>query len=447
MEHVDTLVIGFGKAGKTLAGALAKRGQKVALVERSPQMYGGTCINIACIPTKALEFKSRHPHATGKTESDYAAAIAAKRELTTMLRGKNYAKIAGTGAEIIDGTAAFLSPDVVRVTCADGIIRDITAERIVINTGATSRVGKIAGLEQSKRLYTSSSIMELDTLPKELVIVGASYIALEFASIYANFGAHVTVLQRGTTFLPKADQEIAAQIKADFAARGIRVLEQAQIRSGHEDAEGLTLTLDVAGQTEQLKADAVLFAIGRRPNTDELNLAQAGVELDEQGAIKVTNRLQSTNPKVWAAGDVKGGEQFTYISLDDFRILLSQFVGDGTRTTDNRGLIPHTVFIDPPYASIGMTEEAARAEGLAIRVSHLPVAGVPKAHILETPRGLLKLILEEESERILGAHFYSPEAHEIIHIVEVAMVAGLSFKVLRNMIFAHPTMAEALNDL
>lgn len=444
MEHVDTLIIGFGKAGKTLAGALAKRHQKVVLVEKSSLMYGGTCINIACIPTKALEVKARKAHTS--PQEHYARSIAEKRELTARLRQKNYDKVAGTGAQIIDGTARFLDAGTVRVTLADGSTRDFTADHFVVNTGAVSIRPPVAGLENSKRVYTSTEMMELETLPEELVIVGAGFIALEFASIYTNFGSHVTILSRGSTFLPKADQEIAAAIRADLISRGVTILDEAQLLGGSE-AERLTLRVSVAGREQTLTADGVLLAVGRKPATEGLGLEKAGVELDRRGAIVVNERLQSSNPKILAAGDVKGGEQFTYISLDDFRILHSQLTGDGSRTTQNRELVPHTVFLDPPYASIGLTEEQAREQDLDYRVSRLPVAGIPKALVLEKPVGLMKIILENGTEKILGAHFYAPESHEIIHIIMVAMKAGLPYTALRNMIFAHPTMAEALNDL
>ena len=246
--------------------------------------------------------------------------------------------------------------------------------------------------------------------------------------------------------LPKADQEIAAAIRADLISRGVTILDEAQLLGGSE-AERLTLRVNVAGREQTLTADGVLLAVGRKPATEGLGLEKAGVELDRRGAIVVNERLQSSNPKILAAGDVTCGEQFTYISLDDFRILHSQLTGDGSRTTQNRELVPHTVFLDPPYASIGLTEEQAREQDLDYRVSRLPVAGIPKALVLEKPVGLMKIILENGTEKILGAHFYAPESHEIIHIIMVAMKAGLPYTALRNMIFAHPTIAEALNDL
>lgn len=446
MQTYDTIVIGFGKAGKTLAATLSKKGQKVALIERSAQMYGGTCINIACIPTKTLEFKSRKRLGGLDKNDAYRQAIAEKTQLITALRGKNYAKIAGTGATIIDGEASFVDPQTIEVKLTSGAVEQFTASQFVINTGASSVRLPISGLEASARVYTSETLLDLAELPEHLVIVGASYIGLEFASIYANFGAKVTVLQRGGVFLPAVDRDIAAAIKADLEARGVRIVDKATVLSGREDTR-LHLTVSVDGQTEVMDADALLLAVGRKPATAALHLDRAGVATRDDGSIVTDETLKTTNPRVWAAGDVKGGEQFTYISLDDFRIILSQMLGDKSRTTQNRGPVPHTMFIDPPYASIGLSEEAAKAAGLDYVVSKLPVAAIPKAHILEEPKGLLKLILEKGSEKILGAHFYAPESHEVIGIIEMAMKAGLPYSVVRQTIFAHPTMAEALNDL
>lgn len=442
MQTVDTLVIGFGKAGKTLAGALAKRGERVVLVEKSSQMYGGTCINIACIPSKTLEFKSRKYH----EDRYYERALTEKRQFIAKLRQKNYDKIAGTGAEIVDGVAYFLDRDHVRVEKADGTLVDYAPKKILINTGAVNQRIAIPGLETSKRVMTSTELLDCETLPERLVIVGTSFIGLEFASIFTNFGAKVTLLQRGEVFLPKTDREMAATIKQDLLARGIEILEKAQIVRGVE-GDALTLTVSVDGEERTLSADGVLLALGRKPLTEGLGLDKAGVELDERGAIRVTSTLKTTNPKVWAAGDVKGGPQFTYVSLDDFRIVLGDMLGKGERSTENRPLMPYAMFIDPPYAHIGLTEEEAKAKGLDYVVSKLPAAGIPKANIMESPRGLLKVILEKGTEKILGAHFYCVESHEIIHIIQMAMRADLPYSVIRNNIFAHPTIAEALNDL
>lgn len=450
MKNYDVIVIGFGKAGKTLAATLAKKGKKVALVEKSKAMYGGTCVNVACIPTKTLENRS-HKGLEMKTwdekKSWYKEAFRQKVSLNSLMNPANYAKVTAAGVTVYDGTASFVDDHTVNVEIAEGNLL-ISADKILINTGALPITLPIQGLENSSLVYTSETLLQRDDLPKHLVIQGSSYIALEFASIFRNFGAEVTILQRGNQFLPNDDDEVVAVIRKDLEDRGITILENATITEGSEKDGELSLSVNVNGVGVEIKANALLQAVGRKPNTEGLALEKAGVALTEKGAIQVNEKLQTTNPHIWAAGDVKGGLQFTYISLDDFRILLPQFLEEeGNRTVANRGPIPYILFIDPPFAKIGLTEKEAKARGRNVKVSSIMANTAPKAKILAQPRGILKIVLDAETEEILGAHFYCAEAHEIIHIIEVAMKAGLPYSEIRNMIFAHPVMAEALNDL
>ena len=448
--HYANLIIGFGKAGKTLAGFLAKKGESVALVERSKERYGGTCINVACIPSKSLEYSARLSAAAGgdfaaKAER-YRAAIAEKRRLTAMLREKNYAKVSGAGAVVIDGTASFVDAHTVRIAGADGE-QIVTAERIFINTGALPFVPPIPGAAESVHVYTSETMMELDELPAELVIIGGGYIGLEFASYYANFGSSVTVVQDGDTFIPREDSEIAARVRRHMEDCGIRILTGTEIKRIEDRAAGADVIVQTPDGESTCTANAVLIATGRRPNIKGLALDAAGIAVTERGAVAVDEHLRTNVPHIWAMGDVTGGLQFTYISLDDFRIVKDQLAGSSARTTANRGAVPYSVFLDPPLSRVGMSEEEARRAGFDVRIARLETAAVPKAQVYKKPVGLLKAIVDAKTDIVLGAHFFCPESQEMINLIKAAIDHGITASALGSAVYTHPTMTEALNDL
>jgi len=451
MKSYKNIVIGFGKGGKTLAGALAQAGQSVALVERDPKMYGGTCINVACIPTKSLENSARLSAAQGGGFEEkavrYREAVAEKDRLTAMLRRKNYDKAVSAGAEVLTGTASFLDPHRIRVAFPDGSAEELQGERFFINTGSRPFIPPIDGLAQSAFAYTSETLMARGELPRRLAIIGGGYIGLEFSSYFANFGSQVTVIQDGEAFIPREDAEVARSVLDSLTARGVTILRSCRILSVRDEAGCAVLSLETADGARALEADAVLVATGRRPDLSELNLSAAGVELTERGAVKADEHLRTTAPHIWVMGDAAGGAQFTYISLDDFRIVRSQLLGDGSRTTRNRGEVPYTVFLDPPLSRVGLSEEEAVQKGLRFKVARLPAAAIPKAQVLRRPAGMLKAIVDAESGLILGAHFFCAESQEMINLVKLCMDAKLPYTVLRDSIYNHPTMSEALNDL
>lgn len=452
MRSYDHVIIGFGKGGKTLAGALAASGQKVALIEKSGQMYGGTCINVACIPSKYLENQARISKQAGGSFEEkadrYQKAVQGKRALTAKLRAKNYHKVADVpGAEVLTGTASFEDQHHILVKYPDGTFETVEAGKIYINTGASPFIPPIPGLKESRFMYTSETMMELESLPKRLVIIGGGYIGVEFASYYANFGSQVTVIQNGADFLPREDQETAGHALESMTSRGIRILFQTDIEKVEDMEQEAALTISRDGQRSELRADAILAATGRRPNIEGLHPERAGVELTARGAIQVDDRLRTTAPNVWAMGDVTGGLQFTYMSLDDFRIVKSQVLGDGDRTAQNRGSIPYSIFIDPPFSRVGLTEKEAREQGYEVKTAKLPAAAIPKAMVLEKTDGFLKAVIDAKTGKILGAHLFCAESHEMINTVKVVMDAGLPYTVLKDGIFTHPTMSEAMNDL
>ena len=454
MNAFDVIIIGFGKGGKTLAAEFAKRGQKVAIIERSDKMYGGTCINIGCIPTKTLvhqaKMASALKDATFEERSEfYRNAVSVKESVTSALRNKNYHNLADNpNVTVYTGIGSFVSTDVVAVRTATEEIR-LTSKQIIINTGAETVIPPIEGVAGNPFVYTSTSIMELADLPRRLVIIGGGYIGLEFASMYASFGSQVTVLESYPELIAREDRDIAASVKETLEKKGIVFRMNAKVQSVNrvEDKAIVTFADSQTNEVFVLEADAVLLATGRRPNTKDLNLEVAGVEVDVRGAIIVDEYLKTTNPNIRAVGDVKGGLQFTYISLDDYRIVREDLFGDKERRTGDRNPVSYSVFIDPPLSRIGLNEEEARRQNRDIIVKKLPVMAIPRAKTLGETDGLLKAIIDKNTGKILGCVLFAPDSGEVINTVAVAMNTGQDYTFLRDFIFTHPSMSEALNDL
>lgn len=447
----DAVIIGFGKGGKTMAGALGAAGKKVALIEKSDRMYGGTCINVGCIPTKSLVYRAGLAAAKGGSFEEkaaaYKAAMEQKEDLTTRLRGKNYQKLdSNPNITVIDGTASFQSPHVVEVE-KDGRTFQVEGEQIFINTGSSAFIPPIEGLKGNPYVYTSEGLLNLTELPSRLVIIGGGYIGVEFSSIYASFGSKVTILQDGDIFLPREDEEIAGAVRESLESRGIRVMTGVKVKALEQAGGKALVAVDNGKEVQKLEAEAVLVATGRRPNTAGLNLEAAGVEIGPRGGIVTDDSLTTTAPHIYAMGDVRGGLQFTYISLDDFRIVKSKVLGDGSYTLKERGAVPYSVFLIPPFSRVGLSEKEAVEKGYKVKVARLAAAAIPKAQVLEQPAGLLKAVIDEETGLILGAHLFCQESYEMINMIKLAMDAKVPYQVLGDTIYTHPTMSEAFNDL
>jgi len=449
LENVKNFIIGFGKAGKTLAGFLGSRGESVVLVEKDKRMYGGTCINVGCIPSKFLSNKATLRKVSNlDNETYYKETVTAKKELIAKLNKANYDKVAGVpNVKIIDGIASFVNADVVEVK-TDSEVVQIQAERIFINTGLVPVVPKIEGLNLSERIHTSETIMDMETFPESLAIVGSGYIGLEFTSTYSLFGSRVTVFGDNPKFLPRDDEDIAELVKTELETQGAEFKLGVKVKKFVEEADGVNLYFENAdGKEEVKKFSAVLVATGRRPDTAELALDKAGVSLGEHGEIKVNDRLETNVPHIYALGDVHGGLQFTYLSLDDFRIIKSVLFNDGKYNLNERKHIPFNVFVIPSLAKVGMNETEAKAAGVSYKLAKLPVMAIPKAKILGNQSGLFKVLIDENTGKILGANLFGVEAHEIINLFTLAMNEGISYESLRDQIYTHPTMAESFNDL
>ncbi len=458
MESFYAIIIGFGKGGKTLATYLAKNGKKVALIEKSPLMYGGTCINIGCIPTKTLIHSAKLASekdflAWEEKKKFYREAIDNKNKITSFLRDKNYHNVADNdNVTIFNGHGSFVSENKVKVTDTKGQELIIQAEYIFINTGSQSIIPNIKGVE-SENIYTSTSLLELNNLPDTLIIVGGGYIGLEFASMYASFGSKVTVLEGGDKLISREDRDIADAVMASLQAKGVSFEMNVKVTSfetkdiPNDGTREVRVNFTQQGKELSLKADAVLLATGRKPATENLNLQAAGVEIDDRGAIKVNEYLQSTNNRIFALGDVKGGAQFTYISLDDYRIVVDYLFNTKKRKMQDRQDIVYSVFIDPPLSRIGLSELDAKNMGLNYKVKTLAVSAIPRARTIGQTDGLMKAIIDNNDGKILGCTLFCAESSEIINIVALAVKSGLSADVLRNFIFTHPSMSEAFNDL
>ncbi|EGQ2846655.1 FAD-containing oxidoreductase [Staphylococcus pseudintermedius] len=438
MNQYDLIVVGFGKAGKTLAKFAAQQGKRVAVIEKSAEMYGGTCINIGCIPSKVLVHD-------GIEAASFNDAMQRKRDVVNALNSKNYHNLADEETvDVINMTASFKSAHAIDLLNAQGeAVQTIEGKNIVINTGAKSVIPNIKGIDTSQRVYDSKAIMDLTQQPKRLVIVGGGYIALEFASIFANFGTTVTVLERSDQILKREDAVIAQQVTEDLTQKGIQFIYNAETKAIEDEAD-VTKVVTNQGTFE---ADAVLVATGRKPNTEGLNLEAAGVQLGQRGEIIVNDKLQTSVDHIYAVGDVHGGLQFTYISLDDFRIVKSQLFGDGKRTLAPRGVVPYTMFIDPPMARVGMTATEAREKGYDILENQVAVNTMPRHKINNDTRGLFKAVVDAKSGQVLGATLYGQQSEELINIVKLAIDQQLPYAVLRDNIYTHPTMAESFNDL
>lgn len=437
MKTVKNIIIGFGKGGKTLAKFLAKKGEKVLVIEKSNQMYGGTCINIACLPSKRLIIEAGNG-------VDFVDAVNGKNKMTSMLRGKNYHMLADEKTvTVLDGTAKFTGDHEVAVTLTNGQVEEYRGERIFINTGAVPVMLPIPGLAESSAILDSTAAMAQAELPKKLVIIGAGYIGLEFASMFAEYSSEVTVLDLHDNFLPREDDDIAAEIKRDLELNGVKFELGVKITK----VDDHTIYYEKNGESLTITADRILVATGRKPNTENLGLKNTKIKLTERGAIVVDDYLRTNVKNVWAIGDVKGGLQFTYISLDDFRIIKDQLYGDAQRKVSDRINVPYSVFITPALSRVGLNEKEAKAQKVEYELKKLPVAAIPKAQVLKDPRGLFKALINPANNQILGVTLYGAESYELINQISLAMKMKIPAHVLRDQIYTHPTMSESFNDL
>ncbi len=451
-EDVDLLVVGGGKAGKSLAMDRATAGWRVVMVERDK--VGGTCINVACIPTKSLVGSARtlltaRRAAQMGVEVDGEPSVALdllrrhKESVVSGMVSAHEAMFAASGMDFVRGTARFTGARTVDIATADGQRRVVRGRDVVINTGTVPAVPDLPGLADAQ-VWTSETILRLDRLPDTLLVVGGGYIGCEFASMFAIFGTRVTVLHAGTQLLPREDPDIAAAVMDILTQQGAEVRLGARAIGVHRAPGhgGVVVALDGG---DQVSAQEVLLATGRAPVTAGLGLDAAGVRLTERGFVGVDDHLRTTAERTWAAGDVAGSPQFTHASWSDFRILRENLTGGSAVTTGR--LVPYTVFTTPELARVGMTEAEARAEGYRVKVARLPLAAIPRAKTLHDTVGMWKAVVDADTDQILGAALLGQNAGEVISAVQMAMLGGLRYQQVRDAVITHPTMGEGLNLL
>ena len=446
----DVLVVGFGKGGKTAAHVLTDAGRRVVLIEQSADMYGGTCPNVGCVPTKMLVHYSNARRHDDDAQEFFADSIAGVRDLTSAFRAGNFEALDGKDtATVITGAAHFVDPHTVAVGEGEDRVT-VTAPTILVNTGSEPVVPPIPGLAESSHLVSGTELTRTANLPERLTVIGGGYLGLEFASIYRHFGTHVTVLESAERLLPREDEDIAAAVAEILLGDGVDVITGARITRIEDTGATSTVHYEKDGGSHTVEASALLPATGRRPVTAGLRLDAAGVHTGPNGAVEVDEYLRTSQPHIFALGDVNGGPQFTYISLDDARIVLDQLMGDGKRTTADRVAVPHTLFVTPQLATVGLTEHEARAAGRNIKVSREKVADIiamPRAYTVEETRGVMKFIVDADTDLVLGAALLSIDAQEIINTVALAMRHDITATELRDSIYTHPSSTEAINEV
>jgi len=451
----DAIVIGAGQAGKPLSIALANAGWKTAVIERLH--VGGTCVNVGCTPTKTMVASARVAYLarraadygvhTGEVSVNLAKVRRRKQSVVDSFRGGGQRAIENTkNLDLLFGEASFTGPQSIAVKMNDGEPRRLIAKKIFINTGCRPADPRVEGLDQITVL-DSTSIMELDELPEHLLVLGGGYIGLEFGQMFRRFGSRVTIVQRASQLLGREDQDVADEVAKIVREDGVEVLLDTEAARVEKGASGeIRLTAQTPEGERTLTGSHLLVAAGRIPNTGALKLPAAGIETDKNGFIKVDERLETNVAGVYALGDVKGGPQFTHISYDDYRIIRTNLLEGGDARINDR-FTPYTVFIDPQLGRVGLSESEARAKGLNIRVAKMPMSYVARALEMSESRGFMKVVIDADTNQILGCAILGVEGGEIMSMIEIAMMGKLPYAVLKDAIFAHPTLAESLNNL
>jgi pyruvate/2-oxoglutarate dehydrogenase complex dihydrolipoamide dehydrogenase (E3) component len=448
-EEYDMVILGGGKAGKTLAMDRAKAGQNVCLVEIG--MIGGACINVACIPTKTLvrsagvtELVRRAAAFGAVTESvsvNMPRIAARTAEVVQGMVDYHLKLFAASGLHLLLGTGRFVEPRVIEVTGHAGSIRRVTAPRIYVNLGTDAAIPAVPGLAKAAPL-THVGALKLDTVPERLLVLGGGYIGMELAQAFRRLGSTVVIIEHGMQLAAREDGDVATAIQRLFAEDGIELaLNATPVRVDGRSGESVTVTLENGAS---FTGSHVLVAAGRTPRTAGVGLEVAGVALDARGFIKVDQYLQTTAPGIWGLGESAGSPMFTHVSMDDYRVVKSGITG-GTRSTTGR-LIPYCVFIDPEFARVGLSEREAHDAGIAYRLATLPVRMIPRAQTLSEQKGFMKALVGSDGH-ILGFAMLGAQAGEVMTSVQMAMLGSLDFTALRDGIIAHPTLAEGLNML
>jgi dihydrolipoamide dehydrogenase len=456
MKQYDAIIIGSGQAGVPLSKKLANAGKKTLLIEKS--VVGGTCINDGCTPTKAMIASARIAYLAGRCNNMGIAIKGYKVDMKQIKKRKDgIVKEFREGAQnsiektpnldLAFGEATFESAKIISVKLKNGKTSQFTAEHFFINTGGQTIIPKnIEGIDEINYL-TSHTILELDEVPEHLLIIGGNYIGLEFGQMFRRFGSEVTILEKSQQLLFREDEDISAEITRLLKNEGIKVYTNAKTTRFKQKEKGkITATIQTNGKEIKIKCSHVLIAIGRAPQTEALGLIKAGVKTDEKGNILVNTRLRTNVKGIYALGDVKGGPAFTHISYNDYTIVYRNLIEKQNLSTRNRP-VPYCMFTDPELGRIGITEKEAREKGLNIKVARLPMSRVARAIETGDTRGLMKAIVDADTKKILGVAIVGAEGGEIMSVLQMAMLGGITYERIRYCVFAHPTYSESLNNL
>jgi pyruvate/2-oxoglutarate dehydrogenase complex dihydrolipoamide dehydrogenase (E3) component len=452
-EHFDTVLLGSGQGGKALAWHLARSGQKVGVVER--RWVGGSCPAVACLPSKneiwsaRVAYLAQHAQQfgtlTGPVKTDMEKVRQRKQNMVEREIEAHLRAYQESGAELIMGSGRFTAPRTLEVLLNSGEIRTVMGDRVVINVGTHAAIPDIPGIAAARAL-THIEALELDYLPVHLIVLGGGYVAVELAQAYRRFGSRVTIIEPARQLMGREDAEVATELERILREEGVRILLGARPITVHgRSGDEVAVTLQTANGEQKLEGSDLLVAVGRRPNTDDIGLAVAGVELGAAGYIRVNERLETTAPGVWAIGECAGSPQFTHASIDDARILRDNMAG-GNRSTTGR-LMPRVLFTDPPLAHVGLSEGEASRQGIPVRIGRLPISGVLRTLATDEVQGFMKVLVSDNDDRILGFTMIGSEAGEVMTAVQTAMLADLPYPRLRDAVITHLTMAEGLGRL
>jgi len=452
-EEFDLLILGSGAGSKLLAWTFAGQGQRVAVVER--KYVGGSCPNIACLPSKNVIHTAQFAHDVRRSEEfgvsveniriNMAAVRDRKRRMVKGLVDTHLALYQQSGAELIMASGRFVGPKILEATLHDGSKRWLRGKNVVIGTGTHAAIENIPGLAAAQPL-THVEALELDILPEHLIVLGAGYVGLEFAQAMRRFGSRVTIIDRNHRVLHREDDDITEGLQSLIQDEGVELVLNARIKNvSGISGQSVRIAFEQTGTEKSIESTHILVAAGRVPNTRDIGLELAGIELTETGYIKVNERLETTAAGVWAVGEVAGSPQFTHISEDDFRVVRDNILGGNHVTTDRQ--VPFCLFTDPEFARIGMSEKEAREKRIAYRLFKVPMAAVLRARSLMETRGFLKCLVGRDNDRILGFAAFGVGAGEVMGCVQIAMLAELPYTVLREAVLAHPTIPEGLISL
>jgi pyruvate/2-oxoglutarate dehydrogenase complex dihydrolipoamide dehydrogenase (E3) component len=453
LENYDLVILGGGTGSTIAAWTFASRGQRVAVIER--RYIGGSCPNIACLPSKNILQSARVASYFRRGKEfgivadgfrvDMPAVRARKRAMVSGLNEMYLDNFKQTGAEFILGSGRFISPKTLEVTLPDGSSRLLHGANVIVSTGTRAALESIPGLAEAEPL-THIEALELDQIPGHLIVIGGGYVGLELSQGMRRFGSKVTVIDRNDRLLHNEDDDVTEALANLFREEGIETALSARVRQvSGKSGDSVMVIVEQDGKEKTFAGTHLLVAAGRRPNTENIGLELAGVELSAQGYIKVNERLQTTVSGVWAIGEVAGSPQFTHVSVDDFRVVRDNLTGRNHVTTGR--LIPYTLFTDPELARVGLTEKEAKAQGIPYRLFKIPMERVLRARTLSETRGFLKALVEVNGDRILGFTAFAVDGGEIMASVQTAMMGGSPYAVLREAIWAHPTLVEGLIPL